>query len=150
MRLTFAVYLEISADYLLPGFFQSLRQFNFGQSVSAGDCRMRQEIFRLEFENVKGTEAEVRQVAERAALAQIPAIERRFELPNGWQDHGQLAVDLVDNAPNPTWTHGMEGDDHSVRCPVCQSPMKRKQGNNGPFYGCSRFPECRGSRRISK
>lgn len=152
MRLTYAIYLEISADYLLPGFFATMRQFNFGQSVDPGECRMKQEIFRLEIENVKeGEEPQVRQVVERMAeRLLIISANHICQTHPDWREHGKLTVEVVENAPNPTFTHGMEGDNPSVSCPVCKSAMKRKQGSNGPFYGCSRFPECRGTRRISK
>jgi 5'-nucleotidase len=41
-----------------------------------------------------------------------------------------------------------------VRCPDCSAPMLKKRAFRGrnsgkPFYGCSRFPECRGSISIS-
>ena len=32
-----------------------------------------------------------------------------------------------------------------VKCPQCGSPMILRQGKNGPFWGCSRYPECRAS-----
>ena len=30
-----------------------------------------------------------------------------------------------------------------VKCPQCGSPMILRQGKNGPFWGCSKYPECR-------
>lgn len=35
----------------------------------------------------------------------------------------------------------------SVLCPVCKSGMILRTGRYGRFYGCSRFPYCRGTRR---
>lgn len=29
-------------------------------------------------------------------------------------------------------------------CPLCQGPMRRQKGKNGDFFGCLRYPECRG------
>lgn len=29
-------------------------------------------------------------------------------------------------------------------CPECNSPMKERNGPRGPFYGCTRYPDCRG------
>ncbi len=34
------------------------------------------------------------------------------------------------------------------QCPRCGSSMVRRKGPYGSFYGCSRFPYCRGTRRI--
>lgn len=31
-------------------------------------------------------------------------------------------------------------------CPRCHSPMILRNGSRGKFYGCSRFPRCRGTR----
>ncbi|HUR90217.1 MAG TPA: topoisomerase DNA-binding C4 zinc finger domain-containing protein [Ramlibacter sp.] len=38
-------------------------------------------------------------------------------------------------------------------CPVCQSPMTRRTAKKGAnagsdFWGCTRFPSCRGTRMI--
>ena len=32
-------------------------------------------------------------------------------------------------------------------CPVCNLPMARRNGANGPFWGCHQYPRCRGTRR---
>ena len=34
-------------------------------------------------------------------------------------------------------------------CPLCEDRMQRRQGRYGEiFWGCSRFPDCRGTRAI--
>lgn len=35
-----------------------------------------------------------------------------------------------------------------VRCPKCGAEMVQRTGKNGPFWGCSRFPDCRGTRPL--
>lgn len=30
-------------------------------------------------------------------------------------------------------------------CPECGSPMRQRPGKNGPFWSCTRYPECRGT-----
>jgi DNA topoisomerase-1 len=37
-----------------------------------------------------------------------------------------------------------------VMCHICGKPMVLKKGRFGPFYGCSNYPECTGTRRIGK
>jgi DNA topoisomerase-1 len=37
-----------------------------------------------------------------------------------------------------------------VMCHLCGKPMVLKKGRFGPFYGCSNYPECTGTRRIGK
>lgn len=33
-------------------------------------------------------------------------------------------------------------------CPRCSSPMRRRSGRYGQFWGCSRYPRCKGTRNI--
>lgn len=36
----------------------------------------------------------------------------------------------------------------SKKCPLCGSPMRKRKGGNGAFWGCSRHPECNGTINI--
>src|SRR3989304_7582424 len=36
------------------------------------------------------------------------------------------------------------------KCPECGSPMQIKRGRFGPFLGCTKYPECKGIKRIEK
>jgi hypothetical protein len=36
----------------------------------------------------------------------------------------------------------------TLTCPHCGSPMRRRSGRYGQFWGCSRYPGCRGTRNI--
>lgn len=33
-------------------------------------------------------------------------------------------------------------------CPECRGPMVKRTGPHGEFWGCPRFPTCRGSRSV--
>ena len=44
--------------------------------------------------------------------------------------------------PRPQATGG------TPSCPICSSAMRRRNGRRGPFWGCSRYPTCRGTRNI--
>jgi len=35
----------------------------------------------------------------------------------------------------------------AVLCPQCNAPMKQRNGKYGAFWGCTRYPECRGTRQ---
>jgi hypothetical protein len=35
-------------------------------------------------------------------------------------------------------------------CPQCGSPMVQRNGKYGAFWGCTRYPECRGTRQATK
>ena len=34
-------------------------------------------------------------------------------------------------------------------CPLCQTPMERRSGPYGEFWGCSRYPKCKGTRSLT-
>lgn len=36
-----------------------------------------------------------------------------------------------------------QGTDVKYPCPKCQKPLRLRSGSNGPFWGCSGYPECR-------
>ncbi len=37
-----------------------------------------------------------------------------------------------------------------IKCELCGSPMILRTGRYGSFYACSRYPECKGTKRIAK
>lgn len=45
--------------------------------------------------------------------------------------------------PTPSRRTGAAG---STSCPKCGSSMRRRSGRYGQFWGCSRYPKCRGTR----
>ena len=42
------------------------------------------------------------------------------------------------------------GPSDKVLCPDCDGPMTLRTSQRGSFYGCSRFPSCRGTRKVSE
>jgi four helix bundle suffix protein len=36
----------------------------------------------------------------------------------------------------------------SPECPLCGKPMRRRNAATGQFWGCSAFPDCKGTRPI--
>lgn len=34
---------------------------------------------------------------------------------------------------------------HKVDCPECGAPMRLRESRHGLFYGCTKFPECKGA-----
>lgn len=49
---------------------------------------------------------------------------------------------VTDELANSVPTHEEVG-----KCPVCSSPLVRREGRNGSFIGCSNYPKCRYVRR---
>lgn len=44
----------------------------------------------------------------------------------------------------PSTTH----DTPTITCPLCGAPMVKRTSQYGAFWGCSKYPACRGTRRI--
>ncbi|UCF88857.1 MAG: type I DNA topoisomerase [bacterium] len=42
--------------------------------------------------------------------------------------------------------HLTKGEERPEKCPECDGPMTVKQGPTGPFLGCTRYPDCKGTR----
>ncbi|MEG3117095.1 topoisomerase DNA-binding C4 zinc finger domain-containing protein, partial [Salinicola sp. 4072] len=38
----------------------------------------------------------------------------------------------------------------SETCPKCQAKMRKRKSSNGPFWSCSRYPDCDGTKAIMK
>lgn len=156
MRITYAVYLETSLAALVPEFWRDIQQHEFSRGLDEGGFRTRQEITRVEYEGVTDeNRARVREAIER--FGKRLAIRKVRELAADPHLDVQAIFSLahistveVEDAPNPKSCHGMEGENPAVTCPSCQAPMKQRSGSRGVFWGCSRFPACRGVRRISQ
>lgn len=43
----------------------------------------------------------------------------------------------------------VEEEQRDERCPECDNPMVVRQSRTGPFLGCSRYPDCRGTLPLS-
>jgi restriction system protein len=39
-------------------------------------------------------------------------------------------------------------DPNAPLCPKCGSPMVKRNGPRGEFWGCSTFPKCKGTRNL--
>jgi hypothetical protein len=43
-----------------------------------------------------------------------------------------------------------EGDPETPECPKCSGEMRRRTGKFGEFWSCIKYPECKGTRNMSK
>lgn len=53
------------------------------------------------------------------------------------------------SSPSPSEGRG-EQKGEGPTCPKCGAPMVQRRGRYGPFYGCSRYPECDGIVNIER
>jgi len=44
----------------------------------------------------------------------------------------------------PSWKEG----DLEPKCPLCKSDMRRRDGKFGSFWGCTKYPECKGTIQV--
>jgi hypothetical protein len=70
---------------------------------------------------------------------------RRIDASGSVTDTGRSAEARVSGSP------AVNSAEHAAGCPVCGSPMVRRQARRGAnagghFYGCSRYPACKGIR----
>ncbi|MBN2449804.1 MAG: topoisomerase DNA-binding C4 zinc finger domain-containing protein [Lentisphaeria bacterium] len=78
---------------------------------------------------------------------QIQAIEEEFLREGGIRERMTRARLEARNDGSP------EPEEAVPECPVCGKPMRRRTARQGPhagqaFWGCTGFPDCRGTRRI--
>ncbi len=57
--------------------------------------------------------------------------------------------------PTPSTTKTTAAESATPACPICKSPMVLRTAKKGPsagnqFYGCSRFPQCRGIVQVAQ
>lgn len=45
-------------------------------------------------------------------------------------------------------TPAVRRDSEAPHCPVCGAPMRLRSGQRAPFWGCTAYPTCRGTREI--
>jgi len=48
--------------------------------------------------------------------------------------------------PDPEWIQETRAG--KPLCPECKEGMVKREGAKGEFWGCSKFPDCRGTRQI--
>ncbi len=61
-----------------------------------------------------------------------------------WGEEGPAAPPPNPQPETPATLPGEAPTD--IACPKCGGNMVQRTGPNGPFYGCSRFPACKGTR----
>ena len=49
----------------------------------------------------------------------------------------------VPKAADPAPAEDTDAETETTACPICEKPMRRRQGSNGYFWGCSGYPECK-------
>ena len=66
----------------------------------------------------------------------------------------ELASLFAGKAEHPDQATNSPVMDIHVTCPICDAPMvnrvaKRGSNKGSPFWGCSKYPQCRGTRQVS-
>jgi DNA topoisomerase-1 len=56
--------------------------------------------------------------------------------------------DYVREASEPEGEGEAEGEVEAPKCPECGADMVQRMSKRGPFWGCSKYPECTGTERM--
>jgi DNA topoisomerase-1 len=59
---------------------------------------------------------------------------------------GTISCNIVDDKPVPKESFKSEVVS-GVSCPKCKSDMVKRDGKFGPFYACTKYPKCKGTRK---
>ncbi len=77
--------------------------------------------------------------ALRMLKGQIAAQGRSFEASGGFSE--RLTTRRVE-------ARERRRTEESPKCPQCGKPMRRRRSAKGEFWGCSAYPECKGTREV--
>jgi four helix bundle suffix protein len=69
---------------------------------------------------------------------QIESQGKAFEENGGFSE--RLHARRIENRNSP--------GSNTIECPKCSKPMRRRKGSKGEFWGCSGYPDCRGTREF--
>lgn len=74
----------------------------------------------------------------------------QYGLPCGQVQRGRSFAAIKDATDGfvPTYRASKKGKGKAPKCPSCGSSMVLRTGPYGKFYGCSRFPSCKGTRQF--
>ena len=113
------------------------RPLKLGTAVSGLLSQHFPEIVSLDF--TSRIEEELDDVA-RGEREWVPVLQEFYGPFNEKIDTAQANIERVSNIDEET----------DEECPECSAKMVIKRGRYGPFLSCSRFPDCRGMKRIQK
>lgn len=64
------------------------------------------------------------------------------------QCKSSMQCEVIDGKPVPRKKGTYNTPDENVKCPECDSPMLKKDGKFGQFYACTKYPKCKGKRKV--
>jgi len=77
--------------------------------------------------------------------------EQTGYLLNTYTDDPEEAVALMEQLKRELGLEGelvKEESEETPLCPTCETPMVKRTGVKGEFWGCSNFPKCKGTRQV--
>ena len=81
-------------------------------------------------------------------VADLRIDDARVNLSKGRIVDILIWVEIAIRNGHQMWTAWRDGRlDPTIRCPKCGKPMVPRRGTYGEFYGCPRFPKCKGTRK---
>lgn len=71
-------------------------------------------------------------------------------IAKGKMDELAFLQGFMDKMESSIKKAGVIGSSDDIECPKCGAKMALRKGKYGAFYGCTRYPDCDGIRKISK
>jgi len=86
---------------------------------------------------------------------QLEAQERDFLAHGGFTERLHAARGAARKSDGADRSDRSDGSDKGPACPLCGKPMRRRTARQGanvgkPFWGCSSYPDCRGTRKVEE
>jgi len=82
--------------------------------------------------------------ALQAAPAKMAAFPKQPRVPAASREDGSPRK----KRSSRRQTSAKQPADLNVLCPKCGAPMVKRHGPRGEFWGCSKYPKCKGTRNI--
>jgi DNA topoisomerase-1 len=108
--------------------------------------------FKIEFEKARGNQGMKTEIACPECGGETVVRKSKYGYFAGCIKYkagckGIVNISMEDGKPVPKSQKAKINED--VKCPECSSGMVlRPDGKFGPFYSCSKFPQCKGKRKI--
>lgn len=103
------------------------------------------EITSVQLTEVLAILMDIRELLERRTTPQ-PLLDALHSIRELMEDR---TVNPQEKLPEPSVLKGpVSSYSEEDECPRCGADMVERQGPHGSFFGCSAYPECKGTRRI--
>jgi DNA topoisomerase-1 len=117
---------------------KALRDFYDPFAVALASAPPKMAAFKGQYRSTLATKPEVENREEPSAEDNTPHERSRRSSGRSRRSASRVPAGKKPNAADP----------NAPPCPKCGSPMVKRNGTRGEFWGCSTFPNCKGTRSL--